>query len=87
MVYNAVSNIPNLRFAVYPNPGMGSMRISTSEPVLSATFTDLAGKQAFPVRIDSNSYNTSGLAPGMYLIHLKFARGNASTVWVKTAGQ
>ena len=87
VVYNAVSNIPNLRFAVYPNPGMGSMRISASEPVLSATITDLAGKQAFPVRIDNNSYNTSGLAPGMYLINLKFARGNASTVWVKTAGQ
>ena len=62
-------------FIVYPNPGDGIFKISSSEKIKELKVTNITGTEVCTVPF-SNSIDLSFLTPGIYLMHAMGKEGN-----------
>ncbi len=71
----------NAQFRMYPNPANGEVFVALNAKVAEAhlLITDLAGKTVLPQQpiVGKQVVNVSGLAAGVYLVHIFSADGSA----------
>ncbi|MES2703203.1 MAG: T9SS type A sorting domain-containing protein [Bacteroidota bacterium] len=82
----SVLNTSAAQLQVYPNPASGSIHIAfgSSDKPTAIVITDIMGREAGRIAAEQIgnrtdvTYDVSGLANGMYIIHMQTANGSAS---------
>lgn len=68
------------KVSLYPNPVKDVLHISSEKEIESVNIFNMAGqKVAIPMVVISKQINTSSLAPGTYLVQIKFRDGETRT--------
>jgi|GEM_PF-1753271 len=68
------------KVSLYPNPVKDVLHISSEKEIESVNIFNMAGqKVAIPMVVVSKQINTSSLAPGTYLVQIKFRDGETRT--------
>ena len=79
-------SILNSQFSIYPNPTSGKVTITSPAPLVSATVTDMMGRQTYTIRALCNpatqslTMNLSHLPQGAYFLTLTTSSGETHTV-------
>jgi len=68
------------KVSLYPNPVKDMLHISSEKEIESVNIFNMTGqKAAIPMVVVSKQINTSSLAPGTYLVQIKFKDGETRT--------
>ena len=79
-------SILDSQFSIYPNPTSGKVTITSPDPLVSATVTDMMGRQTYTTRALCNpatqslTMNLSHLPQGAYFLTLTTSSGETHTV-------
>ena len=74
---NSIETVANNSFAVFPNPAMDRVTISSSEPIAQTKLYNLNGQLV--LQTTETEINVSALSAGIYIIHAQTANGQLLT--------
>ena len=69
-----------VKFAVYPNPTRDIVNVKAESEIQHVTLTDISGREVLTLsnsQTDAVSFGKGTLAPGLYIIRIKTADGEA----------
>lgn len=69
--------------SLYPNPTSNMLRIETAETVRALKLTSMQGIAFMPKRIADDSWDVTGLAPGLYIAEVKTLTGSVKVKVIK----
>ncbi len=78
-----VKDINAFDFAIYPNPVIDELTITTNETIESVQVLDLVGKTVISTSVVNGSVNVSSLKSGIYVVKVNSSNGAATSKFVK----
>lgn len=73
----------SVRVSLFPNPTGSVLKIDSEEVIQSVTLFTMQGSIVIPKNISADSWDVSGLAPGLYIAEIKTRNGSVKVKVIK----